>query len=521
MLPLPKILLLIRRLVQALSVFLLLFIIWNTKFPLSGFINPRFYFMVDPLAMYATSMAERVLLGGLIYSTLLLISTFILGRGFCGFICPLGALQDFIAALKGIFLRWTGIRTKEGAPMRLRLLKYFILFAIMAAALFGVQFAWFLDPITIFVRTFSFNVHPFLNGTIDTAITHLDAAAGYPEALESFYDWLREGFLSLTTPEFPHTNIILVIMAVILILTLVKRRFWCRYICPLGGMLALPSLAPLLRRDVHSCKKNCGVCKNICRMNAIKEDNSYLAAECILCLDCMVKCPNENSTFSMKKSLVPAVPPKRPGTLISRAQFLSALMGTIFASIGIAAAPQTVALQAPRSGTASRLRPPGALPEREFIQRCIRCGNCMKVCPTNVLTPSPISLDPRDAWSPVMDTRRGYCEYQCNLCGRVCPTEAIAELTVEQKKKMKIGIAAFNKKICIPYAKGENCIVCEEHCPVPNKAIKLRRTLVKGKTVNLPVIDESLCIGCVICEFKCPTSPDKGVVVNKIEYSSK
>src|SRR5271157_6325617 len=157
MAPLPKILLLIRRLVQTLSVFLLIFIIWNTKFPLSGFINPRFYFMVDPLAMYATSIAERVLLPGLIYSTLLLISTFILGRGFCGFICPLGALQDFVAMVREIFVKWTGHKTKERAPMRLRVLKYFIFFAIMAAALFGIQFAWFLDPITIFVRTFSFN----------------------------------------------------------------------------------------------------------------------------------------------------------------------------------------------------------------------------------------------------------------------------------------------------------------------------------------------------------------------------
>ncbi len=511
----PKTLLWTRRLTQALSVFLLIFIIWNTRFPLSGFINPRFYFMIDPLAMYATSIAERILLTGLIYSTLLLFLTFILGRGFCGFICPLGALQDFLEMIREFLAKLTHGRIKERAPMRLRFLKYFIFFAIMAAALFGLQLAWVLDPITIFVRTFSFNVHPFVDQTIDTAFTHLIAASGYPEALESLYDWLRQGFLSLATPEFPHTNIILTIMALILLLGLIKRRFFCRYLCPLGGMLALAALAPLLRRDIRLCTHNCGACKNTCRMNAIREDNTYLASECILCLDCMVKCPSENSTFSMKKLFPLKTPLKTRGSLMSRAQFLRVLSGSVLTGIGMTATLQAQDLKAPRAGIVSGIRPPGALPEREFIQRCIRCGNCMKVCPTNVLTPSPIGLDPSGAWAPVMDTRKGYCEYQCNLCGRVCPTGAIADQSIDQKKKNKIGLAQFNKKICIPYAKGENCIVCEEHCPVPDKAIKLKKSIVKGNYVKVPVIDRDLCIGCVICEFKCPTAPDKGVVVLK------
>src|SRR4030067_1635587 len=92
----PKILLPLRRLTQIASVFMLVYIIWNTQYPLSGFINPRFYFMVDPFVMYMTAIAERVFLPGLIYSALLVILTAILGRGFCGFVCPLGALQDLL-----------------------------------------------------------------------------------------------------------------------------------------------------------------------------------------------------------------------------------------------------------------------------------------------------------------------------------------------------------------------------------------------------------------------------------------
>ena len=167
----------------------------------------------------------------------------------------------------------------------------------------------------------------------------------------------------------------------------------------------------------------------------------------------------------------------------------------------------------PRPGPAARLRPPGALPEAEFMRRCIRCGNCMKVCPTNVLTPSPIGHGVGGAWSPILDLRHGYCEYQCNLCGQVCPTEAIANLPIEKKKKARIGIAVFDKEICLPYAKAQDCIVCEEHCPVPQKAIRLRKKMIKGKIVMQPIMDNKLCIGCGICEFKCPTAPDKGIIV--------
>jgi MauM/NapG family ferredoxin protein len=510
-----KAILQIRRLVQLISVFLLVYIIWNTRFPLSGFINPRFYFMIDPFAMFITSIAEKILLPGLTYSAILLVSTFVLGRGFCGFICPLGALQDFFEILKSRIMKSFRKKYKEPEPTRMRYLKYIIFASVVATSLFGFQFAWCFDPITIFVRTVSFNLHPFLNRIIDGGFTGLLAATGYPEPLESLYDWLRGRFLSLSVPEFAHTNVILGVMAVILLLTLARRRFWCRYVCPLGAMLALSAKRPLLKRDVHACTVNCGVCKNVCRMNAIRKDNTYLPEECVLCLDCMHFCPNEKSTFGFKDNRIAGISADAGEGRISRAQFILTAFGVLFASAGFAAARKPSPEKPFRAGTDARLRPPGALPENEFIQRCIRCGNCMKVCPTNVLTPSPIGRDPAGAWSPILDTRHGYCEYQCTLCGQVCPTEAIKSLPVEKKKKTVIGIAVFDKDVCLPYAKGENCIVCEEHCPVPEKAIKLKKTLVKGRIISQPVLDKKLCIGCAICEFKCPTSPNKGVIVIK------
>ncbi len=514
-----KHLLLIRRLAQIVSVFLLSYILWNTRYPLSGYINPEFYFLIDPFAMIVTSIAERVLLPGLIYASILLLITFVAGRAFCGWICPLGALLDFLSYCRKVIMKLFRKKERESDPIPLRYGKYMVLGATVIAALAGVQLAWFLDPITIFVRAFSFTIHPFISGSIDSGFKSLLAASGYPEWLEAAYDYLREGFLSLSTPEFNHAGSILVILLIILFLSLIQRRFWCRHLCPLGATLALPARGSLLQRDVIACEKNCGVCRNLCRMNAIKRDNTYLKEECVLCLDCIALCPNEKATFSFKKQRTDDAGKHPGGTLMTRGRFIAMAGGALVTSpaIAVLAAEKARAIKKPpRPGTLSLIRPPGALPEDEFIQRCIRCGNCMKVCPTNVLQPLPVTGGPGRAWTPVLDTRRGYCEYRCNLCGRVCPTDAIAELPLAQKQKVIIGIGVFNKKICIPYAKGDNCIVCEEHCPVPEKAIRVKEGIVKGKKVMLPYIVTDLCIGCAICELKCPTAPDKGIVIVKV-----
>ncbi|MBN2160613.1 MAG: 4Fe-4S binding protein [Spirochaetes bacterium] len=532
-----KHLLKVRRAVQCLSVFLLVYMIWNTRFPLSGFINPEFYFLIDPFAMIVTSVAERVLLSGLVYSAIVLAGTIILGRAFCGWICPLGALLDFLSWLRSLILGLFRKKEREPAPLRLRYVKYAILSAVFALAVAGIQAAWPIDPITIFVRTFSFTIHPFVSGSVDSGMVKLLEASGYPEWLESLYSWLREWFLSLSTPRFTHSETIVLFFVGILILSLVRRRFWCRHLCPLGAILALVSRRPLLRRDSDACETNCGVCRDLCRMNAIKPDNSYLPEECVVCLDCAALCPAGKSSFVFKKPWGQSnllgvrskagcqsniqgseqqpwgqskTAHKGEKGLHSRQQFIIMLWGLLTSIPAFAARPE--ARTPRRTGTQSGLRPPGALPEEEFIQRCIRCGNCMKVCPTNVLQPAPLRRGPAGAWAPVMDVRLGYCEYNCNLCGSVCPTGAIRPLTLKQKQQFKIGIAIFDPNTCLPYAKGEDCLVCEEHCPVPDKAIKFRRAIVKGKIVKLPYVVAGLCIGCAICECRCPVEPDRGII---------
>jgi formate hydrogenlyase subunit 6/NADH:ubiquinone oxidoreductase subunit I len=165
------------------------------------------------------------------------------------------------------------------------------------------------------------------------------------------------------------------------------------------------------------------------------------------------------------------------------------------------------------------IRPPGAQDERRFLSRCLRCTECMKACPTSGLQPTLLEAGLEGLWTPVLRSRLGYCDYACNACGQVCPSGAIPPLSVEEKRKQVIGVAVIDKDRCLPWASDTPCIVCQETCPVPDKAIELRGqrliTRADGSQDYLarPQVIASLCIGCGICEYKCPLEGPSAIVV--------
>jgi ferredoxin len=209
------------------------------------------------------------------------------------------------------------------------------------------------------------------------------------------------------------------------------------------------------------------------------------------------------------------------------------LPGTEGAPTGSAAAPGNAGL----SSGAKLIRPPGSVFEDDFLATCARCDECLKVCPTNVLQPAAFEAGLEGVFTPWLDFRRGFCEYNCADCGKVCPTRSIAPLALPVKQQAVIGLARIDRALCLPWAKGEECLVCEELCPVPRKAITFGAeggghgggrgqgagsggtlpattdpTIATG--VKLPVVNERHCIGCGICQYNCPVQdPAPAIVV--------
>jgi formate hydrogenlyase subunit 6/NADH:ubiquinone oxidoreductase subunit I len=135
----------------------------------------------------------------------------------------------------------------------------------------------------------------------------------------------------------------------------------------------------------------------------------------------------------------------------------------------------------------------------------------MKVCPTNVINPTLAEAGMAGFWTPHLIMIQGYCEYTCTLCGSVCPTGAIKEISVKEKieRPVIIGSAYVDRGRCLPWSGNAPCIVCHEHCPTSPKAIYLRKDVVPGPngkslSVQLPYVDLKKCVGCGICEYKCP-----------------
>lgn len=158
----------------------------------------------------------------------------------------------------------------------------------------------------------------------------------------------------------------------------------------------------------------------------------------------------------------------------------------------------------------SVIRPPGAVGESQFTWLCTRCGNCIQVCPQYIIVPDVSESGVCGLLTPVLDLNHRYCDEWCNKCTKVCPTGAIRDLTLDTKRNLSIGTAHIDKSSCIAWSDGRYCVVCHEYCPF--QAI----LLVKQKGVNCPKVDELVCRGCGACQSHCPALPVKAIIVQGI-----
>lgn len=459
------------------------------------------YFRLDPLVGFSAMIASRSWIPAMALGFIVLLLTLLVGRAWCGWLCPLGSILDWIPARRSR-------RSKLDPHQNWRQVKHFLLFIIFLSAIFGSLTLIFLDPITLLFRTISSVILPALDFVITTVETWLYNITSIQPAVAWFDDLLR-GWLLNDLPFFLPNLALLVFFAGVLALNAIHPRLWCRYLCPLGGLLALVSKVPIFRYKIDDNKCiSCQRCAITCPTAAISPEQKFAASstECITCLDCVEICPTGAITFKAQWGL-----PQSLGFDPSRRQLLASLGA---AAIGTAILRLIPVVDRPQP---KLIRPPGAS-EQQLFNQCIRCGECIKVCPTGVIQPSSSVIEWETIWTPMLVTRLGYCDYSCNACGEVCPTGAITSLSLSKKRETVIGIARIDRERCIPWAEGRECIVCEEMCPIPQKAIHLNgqgKGYRGGQTgsVRLPRVREHLCTGCGICEYQCPVDGESAIRV--------
>ncbi len=504
----PQLIRCIRIAVQYLSLlgFLYLFVFATFMNPWPG-VSDLFY-RLDPLVAITASLAGRAFIAGLALAGITLVLTLIFGRVWCGWLCPMGTTLDLLSPRH---MRRIGRRSIPRKPSEgWRAVKYVLLAFLIAAALLGNQSFMFLDPITLLTRTLTNGVWPALRAGVYAMEGFLYQFEFLWGALDALHGGVVYPLFRDVQSVYPLAVPIVLFFAGIVALNWVAERFWCRYLCPLGGLLGLLSRFAIFRRVVGEDCSSCAVCNRRCPTGTIDSDRGFASdpAECTVCYECIEACPRGGTSF---RAHIPLKLAARQEYDPSRREALGAL--------GLAAAWTALAgIEPARKHPSTYLiRPPGAR-QTDFESLCIRCNECVRVCQTQGLQPSFLEGGLSNMLTPVLMPRLGACNYNCDACGQVCPTGAIPNLTLEEKQTTPIGLARVDRTRCLPWAYNIDCIVCEEACPVANKAIKLElveTTNAHGEAVTMkrPYVIRELCIGCGMCEYQCPMGGDAAVRV--------
>jgi polyferredoxin len=495
--------------------------------PVEGFL------LADPFVALMTLLSTHTIYRGLLWSLGLVGLTLVFGRVFCGWICPFGTLHHFFAWIFPSRYGKGSNRIEENRTHAVRQrVKYYLLYAFLGAAVFGSAIGGMFDPICIVVRAIGLGVLPasqYVAGGLGAAATASNVRPLQATG-DLAIDFLAENVWQAKQQYFHQGWLIGVLFVGILFMNRFIPRFWCRVLCPLGALLGVFSRFALfgMEKDHAKCT-DCDLCVVHCQgADSPQGGVKWRQDECHMCLNCESACPEDVIKFRFLPGWK-----SRTGTPDTGRR--TAIATAAAGAIAIPMARAADALEANYSEKV--IRPPGSVEEHDFLERCIRCAECMKVCPNNALHPAFFEAGIEGLWTPILIPRIGYCEHSCVLCGDVCPTGAIQKITEEQKMgieqaPIRIGTAFYDQGRCLPWAMATPCIVCEEFCPTSPKAIWVEEVEIPkreaapgpdGKAppmtmvkVQRPHVDPNLCIGCGACEKVCPVQDEPAVYVTNV-----
>lgn len=388
---------------------------------------------LDPLLLLSALRWERLLPHWAWLPLSVLLVSALAGRLFCGWFCPIGGLLNLLQSGWEFLDNRSGIQRLSMKKTTLSRGRYLWLAFMLLLLLLGGNWPLLLTP------------YALLSHEINRAWT-------------GQIPWLLTAMLLLGIFLYP--------------------RFWCVTVCPTGLLLSAVGYYRRWRYTSNTNCNRCGRCQSVCPVHAA-HPGKETGEQCLLCGRCHDSCPARAVSWTASRR-------NHADSLL----FSQSRRKLIRGSATMVAAT-CLWLYLGRRALAHPLRPPGALPETEFLERCARCARCIKVCPNQALQPAPLSAGLNALDTPQLVLRKGRCEL-CLLCQEVCPTGAIRQLP---PGKVKIGTAILDHANCLAWQLGKYCLICVEQCPF--HAVQMDEN-------QRPLVIAANCVGCGACENGCP-----------------
>ncbi|MDL2305155.1 4Fe-4S dicluster domain-containing protein [Bacteroides sp. OttesenSCG-928-D19] len=418
----------------------------------------------------------------------LIIIALLFGRIYCSTLCPMGIYQDIVNRLARPFKTKKQKRFKYSKPKNI--LRYSVLAVCTLTFILGFPAVLgLLDPYSAYGRMVVSIFKPVYmagNNLLESIFTRFNNYTFYK--VDIFISSVFTFVIGLLT------------FFVIGYLAWRYGRTWCNTVCPVGTLLGFLSKYSLfkVRIDTTNCT-SCGRCVRDCKSSCINiKEHTIDHSRCVTCFNCLQACKDKAISYT--------IPQKMPKAVVdtSKRQFLA--IGAATAAM----APKAVQAKVETVLNDGKIfykkehpiTPPGSVSREHFMHHCTSCHLCVSKCPANILKPAFMEYGIGGIMQPTVNFEKGFCNFDCTICGDICPNQAIKPLTVEEKHLTQMGYVVFLRDNCIVSTDETSCGACSEHCPTQAVSMKPYKD-----GLTLPEVNTDICVGCGGCEYVCPTYP--------------